>query len=481
MPTRKELRRIKKADLLEICLDNNIECNRKSSKNSLVDKIFKNKKLRGSLPVPPPRQISEKQRANLTKFRYKKTAELPVDVSANVRKAVEVAAPSKPNPRSRVELDPTASNRNEEAPDSLLQNPSDTNKGKAIAKATPVEKPDRKAKVEKAVAGKTQVVGQFGESKGGKVERLEPKSDKKFRDKASEVATQLRAGLHGSVFDAKRMRSVDSHTARLRRRVVQNKKKDLMSNHEFLVSTIKTTDQFDRNLFNRHTSRNNKGMDSARGRATKTQNAAFDGDLEELGEDLLVNDLGELKSADSLKKVNEILEIEELFRIGHISKEQRDKFIAQLTASPDQLPTGEQGREVAPQEAAAEEAAREDEPVEEVEEQPAEEEPEQEEAPESDEDKLAFRLQKASNGQLNSILTEFLNNNDITPQRFGQLTIREQDGRASKIQAVNAIAKLVSQEPGLISVVNRVLGGQQVQPSKSQAEQELDQASKKKN
>ena len=49
MPNRKELRRIKKSELLKICLDNSIDCNRKSSKNELVDKIFKNKELRNSL------------------------------------------------------------------------------------------------------------------------------------------------------------------------------------------------------------------------------------------------------------------------------------------------------------------------------------------------------------------------------------------------------------------------------------------------
>jgi len=62
--SKKLIRRFKKADLLRMCKDGLIPCSKKDSKNMLVDKVFKNKKLRSSLTALPPRAQSEKQKAN---------------------------------------------------------------------------------------------------------------------------------------------------------------------------------------------------------------------------------------------------------------------------------------------------------------------------------------------------------------------------------------------------------------------------------
>ena len=70
--TRKELNRFLKKDLMKIARDNNMPCNSKDSKRNLVDCIFKNKDLRKSLTAPPKRVMSEKQKANLKRFRLGK-------------------------------------------------------------------------------------------------------------------------------------------------------------------------------------------------------------------------------------------------------------------------------------------------------------------------------------------------------------------------------------------------------------------------
>jgi hypothetical protein len=90
--TKKEINRYKKNDLLKIAKDNGIEANRKMSKRELVNKVYKNKSLRKSLKAPEKRKLTEKQKANLAKYRIGKDfknetkVKQPAQYTAEIRK-----------------------------------------------------------------------------------------------------------------------------------------------------------------------------------------------------------------------------------------------------------------------------------------------------------------------------------------------------------------------------------------------------------
>ena len=285
---RKEIKRFTKLELRKICNDNGIPCNTKTSKADLVSSVFKNKQLRGSLPVKAKRTMSEKQKANLQKFRFKKSISKEEDESATVRNPTPVPVSiSKPNPKSNVKIDPTSSNKNEPAPSSLKQNISkSTNKGKAVAKATITQKQQPKAHIKQVLTGKVNVVGEFGETKEAQVEIRLNAQDKKLRDRASFNANKLTAQLGGTDFDnenTKQLHSVNSHTVRLRNRMNSNAKMIRVKKKGFVVTTLKSSDDFDRNVLNRHSQRNNKVMNQATKRAKGQADKTFDGQLDDLG------------------------------------------------------------------------------------------------------------------------------------------------------------------------------------------------------
>ena len=67
--SKKEIKRFKKADLVKLCKEYDVQCSKKDSKALLVDKVFKSKKMRSSLHAPEKRKMSEKQMSNLARFR----------------------------------------------------------------------------------------------------------------------------------------------------------------------------------------------------------------------------------------------------------------------------------------------------------------------------------------------------------------------------------------------------------------------------
>lgn len=67
--TKKSLKRHGKTALMKFAKENGLEVNKKDTKTALVEKIWKNKGLRDKLEVKGPRPLSEKQKANLAKFR----------------------------------------------------------------------------------------------------------------------------------------------------------------------------------------------------------------------------------------------------------------------------------------------------------------------------------------------------------------------------------------------------------------------------
>ena len=130
-----------------------MKCNSKSSKGELVEFIMKNKGLRGSLPVKDKRVMSDKQKKNLEKFRFKKSTTKEQDDSANVRSPIPTKTISIPI-KSKVKIDPTSSNKTELPPPVVKDF---IKKDTMVAEKTTTRKQLPKASVPKAVEGKTKI------------------------------------------------------------------------------------------------------------------------------------------------------------------------------------------------------------------------------------------------------------------------------------------------------------------------------------
>lgn len=323
--TKKEIRRFTKKELLKICKDNNLPCNSKSSKAELVAQVFKNKQLKNSLQAKPPRKLSEKQRANLARFRFSKSKDKVEDDSAVVRKPIEEVALSKPV-KSLVKVDPTASNKNEPAPASLKQDVEKVNRElKRVAQETIKQVAPRKASIPKFIKEEEKVVD-F--KTGDKVEKKETKSlliplDKKTRDRASFNAEKLHQQLGGTQADAKPMSSLDSHTSRLMKRIEMNSKILKNKEREFKASTTKSSDIFDRELFDKTAKRNREQIRNAIILAREKAKREFDGDLDLLEEEIIT------EASDNLRVTEFMSLIEQRLVRGQIT---RDQFNTTLSA-----------------------------------------------------------------------------------------------------------------------------------------------------
>lgn len=319
--TRKTIARNSKKDLLKFARDNGLDVKTSMSKKIIVDIIFKNKSVRALVPEKEKRKLSEKQRANLERFRFKKTKDKVLDDSAKISKPIEVAAPSKPNPQSKVKIDPTASNKNEPAPESLKQNPTTQIKqSKKVAEGTIQEKDLSKAKVQTFIKDKEPITDfKTGEKKENQeVKSLQTKIDVKTRDKASAQATKLKQGLGGTQFDANRQRALDSHTVRLRKNIYLNAKKKVSSVREHAVSTEKSTDYFDRRMFNKITTRNKEQMKKAIQLANRNQEAGF------------VGEVADITGDGGFNAVEDLLELEAQYKLGKITKQQYQDGIERI-------------------------------------------------------------------------------------------------------------------------------------------------------
>ncbi len=275
--TKKEINRFSKKELKKICMENGIVCNSKTSKTMMVAEVMKNKKLRRALVAKPKRKMSDKQRQSLEKFRFKKSTDKQMDVSATIRKPKEEPALSKPV-QSSVKVDPTASNKNEPAPLTLKQDPSfELNKERNVASTQPKQSAPLKAYVPKFIKEAEPVVDfKTSEIKDDKTASLLTSQDKKLKDPVVYRAEKLKAQLGGTQADADRMKYVDSHTARLRAGISLNKQLIKNEKRELSSSTNKTTDYFDRDVRNRITRRNKRRMRRVMYQATHNHHKDFE-------------------------------------------------------------------------------------------------------------------------------------------------------------------------------------------------------------
>lgn len=337
MPTKKEINRFSKKELIAICKDNGITCNSKTSKISLVAEVMKNKSLRGSLTIKPKRKMSEKQIQNLAKHRFNKASlTKEQDDSAVVRKPfpapVSISIPVK---NSNKDIKATASNKNEEVPNSLKQNISKSvAQGTVAAENTPKEPMQPIASITKFEKEKEKITDfKTGEKKGGKVLPLQITSEKKFRDKASLNAEKLHQGLSGTVFDANRS-SLDNHTSRLRNRMNVNRSIISVEKKELGVGQMKSTDVLDRKIFDRVSKKNKKQIALAEQRALHKQDRIFDGDLDEAGDIDFGLEIG--KDLTQQDRLQMLLSLQSSLKAGIINQEEYNRELQRFTQAQEE-------------------------------------------------------------------------------------------------------------------------------------------------
>ena len=231
----------------------------------LVAEVLRNKDIRSTLAVKGKRAMTDKQKANLAKFRFKKKAITPEeDDSAVVRKPVEVAAPSKPNPKSKVKINPRAQNQVEQPLQSLKENvKQEVAEHKALAVETPTLPQPKQVGEDVKIVGSVKIMeDEFRDDfQKKRLLNTEYKFERRTRDRASLNAHKL----HHQHTNADQLdqNGLPSHTKRLLRNLHTNNKVFLMRNKEHASSTNKTTDGQDRNVLNKVTEGNQKEREAA--------------------------------------------------------------------------------------------------------------------------------------------------------------------------------------------------------------------------
>ena len=164
--TKKEMKRNSKSQLLKIAKEGGLQVSKKMSKAMIVDMLFKNKDLRSKMIAPAKRKPTEKQLAARKKFAErarKKTSATNVEIkSATIRPPITEPSTSVAV-KSRVKVDPKASNKNEPAPRSLKMKPRQSTKiGKIVASTAPKMRvsTDKKPKLKSQIIGKITIVEQ---------------------------------------------------------------------------------------------------------------------------------------------------------------------------------------------------------------------------------------------------------------------------------------------------------------------------------
>ena len=316
---KKEITRYTKKELLAICRKSGIKCNTKSSKAMLVAEVLRNKDLRSTLAVKGKRAMTDKQKSNLARFRFKKKAITPEeDDSAVVRKPVPVAALSKPNPKSRVKVNPTAANKVEAPCKAIEENvKAEVLLNKSIAVNTPSLPQPKKVGKDVKISGSTKIIEEeFRDDIEGKLLNTEYKFEKRTRDKASFLANKLH---HQHTFaDQLDQSGMPSHTKRLLGRIGENRKVMRIRNREFGESTNKTTDGPDRIVLNARQQKSEKERQGAELEATGK--VRFDDEDERDAEEQ--TEIEREREEAGLSKIQKLIRLNDKLRDGKISNAQ---------------------------------------------------------------------------------------------------------------------------------------------------------------
>lgn len=260
--TKKELRRFSKSQLLKISKENQIEVNRKSSKNVIVDIIYKNKQVRNTLTPPNKREPTAAQKAARERF-VKAARERAMKTTTSNKVDIENSYPEPPKPLSKREqldiliakklekltLKPTASNQPE--PPKVIKPEEPVEVSKMIEAQVPTQKLKQdERKVEQEVQNKEVVsLNDKDQDKviSNKLKGISIKNDNVVLSRAMENAQRLRRHRFNNNMAPSKD---DTNNKRLVRDLKMNAKVRQTRAIEQLVGANKTTDNFDRKLLN---------------------------------------------------------------------------------------------------------------------------------------------------------------------------------------------------------------------------------------
>lgn len=303
--SKKEMKRNSKALLLKIGKEGGLQVSKKMTKNMIVDMLFKNKSIRKSMKVPPkkpPTPAQLKARKAFTE-RMKKGKSSSGHKSGHndnndkngvtghkVRSPIEQPSTSAVNIKSKVKIDPTASNKLEPPPKTLKETPrQSTQFQKMIASTAPkLNIKTDKTVVERQIIGKIPIIEQTQHKKeSGRLIATDFKFSSIIKTKANKNATLLLREMdnYNDFVNVRRRTHIDELRSRMKvntKNVIGFLKLDLSSNS-------KTDDRIDRKIRNGITLQNNQKIKRAMNSTERTEDKDF-GDLEEIIEEIAITD-----------------------------------------------------------------------------------------------------------------------------------------------------------------------------------------------
>ena len=305
--TKKEMKRNSKAELLKIAKGAGLQVSKKMSKVMIVDLMFNNKPLRASMKVPnkkPPSAAQLKARNAFAERarKGKKSLNSQELESSSVRSPKEVASTSAVNTKSRVKIDPTASNQLAPPQANLKPQPITSIKvAKKIASTVPTMKvnTDKAPKEGKQIIGKVGIVENKTHKKSaGKLVATDFKFSSIIKGKANKNATLLKREFKTAPQVENKRRT---HIQELRQRMKNNKqiiKKDAVVDFQ---ANNKISDRIDRKILNGSSIKNNIFLKQSLDNTLRREDKTF-GDLEDLVDEVAITD-----DNNPLKKVIDLL------------------------------------------------------------------------------------------------------------------------------------------------------------------------------
>ncbi len=331
--TKKEISRYSKKELLKICREVGVSCNTKSSKSMLVAEVLKNKGLRSTLAVKGKRALTDKQKANLARFRFKKNPISNLESnSAVVNKPVPVASISVANPKSRVKVNPRGANKTAQ-PCNIKENvATELAKEKALAKATPKLPQPKKAGQDVKIVGSVKIMEEEfrDDMQKKKLVNTEYKFEKRTRDRASLNANKLHH-QHSDAQDTARLGKSTSHTTTLLKRTNVNAKMIRTRNEEFGTTTTKTSDRLDRLLLSKRQEKADKQLEEADKLAKKDER-----DFDEEGEEEEPTEVEREREVKRLSKVQQLILLNEQLESQEITQEEFNTQVSEITKRTEQ-------------------------------------------------------------------------------------------------------------------------------------------------
>ena len=272
--SKKELRRFSKSQLVKIAKENQIEVNKKSSKNVLVDIIFKNKQVRNKLTAPNKREPTAAQKAARERF-VKQAKERALKKTTATKEDIDSAYPEAPKPLSNQEQKniviakklegltpkPTASDQQEQP--KVLKPVEPVEVAKAIEASVPTLKVATDKKIVEQEKS-TAPVATLNDKRDEVVSKELYTTTYKSKDTILSQAMKNAQLLKRHRFNNTTAPSADiTNMERIKNNLKHNAKARQTAAREEINSRMKSTDYYDRQIINGQTQETKRRFEEA--------------------------------------------------------------------------------------------------------------------------------------------------------------------------------------------------------------------------